>query len=278
MTISCRTMTTFDLKAGRHEKRAFTLIELLVVISIIALLIAILLPALGQAKARARQIVCMSQLKQIGMAVQYYADDNEMFMPMGKIEFGPQWADNWQPSYAIYVGGDPSHPDWNNLSYFTDNRDAHISGWSLLCPTRPNGFLYPDIWHPPNGDDDSGANTYVGHGAQGDTTPAPFRHSQGPDSPHERLTTIPGKTYLIADGISDYSIVDPSSYPLQEDRNNDGWVDSFAGFGTYFSALEPDRHQGSSNFLFPDGHVKSVSAQSVAEQGQAGGTGMFEMQ
>lgn len=57
-------------------RRGFTLIELLVVIAIIALLIAILLPALGQAREAGRSAVCMSNLKQMGLAANTYANDN----------------------------------------------------------------------------------------------------------------------------------------------------------------------------------------------------------
>jgi len=63
-----------------HKRRGFTLIELLVVISIIALLVGILLPALGAARKSARNVQCKSALRQIGLTVQLYAQDNKDFL------------------------------------------------------------------------------------------------------------------------------------------------------------------------------------------------------
>src|SRR5687767_6368757 len=69
---------------SRRHSSGFSLIELLVVVGIIAILIAILLPTLGVARASAKRTACLSNLRQIGIAIQGYANHND-----GKIPYGP---------------------------------------------------------------------------------------------------------------------------------------------------------------------------------------------
>lgn len=79
-------------KNSQYRCSAFTLVELLVVISIIALLLSVLLPALGKARENARSAVCRSQLKQLGMAVTLYAENNNGYY------ISNQWAGSGTPS------------------------------------------------------------------------------------------------------------------------------------------------------------------------------------
>lgn len=102
-------------------KKIFTLIELLVVISIIAILAAMLLPALGKAKAKVHGIACVNNLRQCGLALMMYANDyrNHLASP-----------------YGNQVCGDSSSPFWSSLlrdqGYLTDAKTKKNS--IIRCP------------------------------------------------------------------------------------------------------------------------------------------------
>ncbi|MBM4029920.1 MAG: type II secretion system protein, partial [Planctomycetes bacterium] len=63
------------------RRKGFTLIELLVVLAVIALLMAILLPALGRARSHARDVVCKANLKGVGLGISMYLEDHGHTMP-----------------------------------------------------------------------------------------------------------------------------------------------------------------------------------------------------
>ena len=86
------------------RKGAFTLIELLVVIAIIAILAAMLLPALSKARKAARSSTCLSNLKQLGMAIQLYAGDNDDVIVNGKVKkVSGIWA--YQTGWQAFISG-----------------------------------------------------------------------------------------------------------------------------------------------------------------------------
>ena len=86
---------------------AFTLVELLVVIGIIAVLVSILLPSLNKARQQARTVACLSNLHQIGIAIQMYANDNRQFLPASKQVTGG--AAHWKFEIAPYIKKAPDY-------------------------------------------------------------------------------------------------------------------------------------------------------------------------
>ncbi len=107
-----------------NSRTGFTLIELLVVISIVTLLMAILLPALGRARDRAKVVICASNLSQIGLAVVSYTNDNHGAIPRGPACAGPfDFTCAGMASNQLWIGSsNPFHPDqFTGLGVLTEH-------------------------------------------------------------------------------------------------------------------------------------------------------------
>jgi prepilin-type N-terminal cleavage/methylation domain-containing protein/prepilin-type processing-associated H-X9-DG protein len=168
---------------NRSERRhGFTLIELLVVIAIIAILAAILFPVFAQAREKARQATCLSNMKQIGLASNMYVQDYDETFP------GHNWqiseGDFKMPDGRIYRG----HVGWPLLFYpYIKNLGVYV------CPSDDNPRR--------NYSDNGKVNPY--HNTWG--KPIPMSYSENADIylklPPRTLASItfPADTYWIAD-------------------------------------------------------------------------------
>jgi len=105
------------------KERAFTLIELLVVIAIIALLMGLLFPVLRKAREQGRDVVCRNNMRQIGLAANFYADRYELFIPRSA-----EWQGDIKPWFQLFMPFLAQSPVGN------DYRSVEI----FRCPTYPN--------------------------------------------------------------------------------------------------------------------------------------------
>ena len=126
-------------------KKSFTLIELLVVIAIIAILAAILLPALNSARERGRATACLNNLGQFVKAGILYADDNDGYFVHGRTQV--KWITNYRHNahmlLSTYIGG-PSAEDLNAMS--ADNKVKNLPE-SYYCPSRDLSVLENKTLH-----------------------------------------------------------------------------------------------------------------------------------
>jgi prepilin-type N-terminal cleavage/methylation domain-containing protein/prepilin-type processing-associated H-X9-DG protein len=97
-----------------QRKHGFTLIELLVVIGVIAILLAVLVPALKKAKEYARSVTCLSNLRQIGLAANLYAEAHNDFIPRGSTAGTPLWFNQFLP----FLGDMSDDADYRSVKVY----------------------------------------------------------------------------------------------------------------------------------------------------------------
>ncbi len=126
----------------RTLRPAFTLIELLVVIAIIALLIALLMPALGLAKETAMDAACMNNMRSLGQVTHAYAQDNDNKVPNWRTALPANWNDNRTVPGGRRGGGVSYRPmERSTLLPYLSTQHTNI----LICPVFARLFLSGDL-------------------------------------------------------------------------------------------------------------------------------------
>ncbi|MFQ5490505.1 MAG: type II secretion system protein [Phycisphaerae bacterium] len=218
-----------NLAAGR---RAFTLVELLVTISIIALLMAILLPSLRRARWQARRAVCQSNLRQIAIAWHAYLQDhNDAFYqwPNAQINYGGR-----QGATNRYQTDKPLNP------YFGEPLRAHTGAEVFRCPSD-------------NGSVEGKPSHFVSFGASYETNPMLIGPVHFRNHPLDPCLSIMLEANKRLPGIKRSHIANESKLLLIGDA---GWALELRFIPTYVIEWHhvPQRH----NMAFMDGHAAFV--------------------
>ena len=217
-------------------RRGFTLIELLVVIAIIAILAAILFPVFARAREKARQTSCLSNLKQLGLAINMYLQDYDERFPFNR---GYNHGATYPPVVQYYSWVVLIEPYVKNSQVFVCPSDD--SPWAYTYPvnnTRVEGSYMYNCAFP-----GTGYSSYNGYRGDHINTPPVW------DCYRLAECLTPAETWVFQDSYV------PNGHSLTYTRNTYGWQGI---------TQQGPVHNGGLNFAFVDGHAKWFSGEQGA--------------
>jgi prepilin-type N-terminal cleavage/methylation domain-containing protein/prepilin-type processing-associated H-X9-DG protein len=255
----------------RPSLAAFTLIELLVVIAIIAILAAILFPVFAQAREKARQSSCASNMKQMALAVIQYSQDYDETFPNGLQSnwYAQSWAYNVQPyikSVDVFRcpsdagSGDPINMGTESYAWAGPRMSYVANGyikWNGVDANQNYGIMTSaESWIK-----DFGVQTIANVGRPSDTIMLAERASVYPTA-----GTSPGSAYLWGPGClitnnTGWDYTAPQSLPNGSRTATTNPYDPAGKNG----GVTPI-HSGMGNFAFADGHVKAMKPEQTNPQ------------
>jgi len=200
---------------------------LLVVIAIIAILAAMLLPALSKAREKARQAVCIGNLKQAGLAITLYCNDNNDYIPPEDYYPTGIWQDYLQ-------------------QYLSSNKTFGCN--FMRCPSAPHAAVY----------------TYGCLSDEGNTGPFVRLGTYGPTNKQRKLARCTPDTILIGDtSAPGYSYRIVYNAALTNDLDGDGVLDSCGATAAFKYNYMDARHTNGMDFVFADGHAAWLSVKTL---------------
>ena len=279
-----------DMMNLNHRKTpGFTLIELLVVIAIIAILAAMLLPALAKAKAKAQQIVCLNNLKQWGLADTIYTGDNNETFP----------APRYQSSYD--VASDEDNPTWTDIAAYHYNRTPSV-GDDVWFNALPPLVASQSLFQWAIGVNKLQFNESIGHNIF--TCPTALAQGWDPnDQPQTHGYMVQGQRPLFSFGMNSKGpanmninanpqivnvrttmVLHPSAYVLFSDTRNRSMEQPYYPFNSNPSPGDNElvlgtpqsyttrfaaRHNSGGQITFSDGHAAYYKYSYVVSDGTA---------